>query len=87
MDLILHRFYTDNEENVYRVIALKSGKDGYAEVVLEMQGDVDYGHSTLFYSVFYRGHYAWLDRENPEFRLTEEVFYTPHVVRGTNVNN
>jgi len=85
MDLILHRFYTDNEENVYRVIALKAGKDGYAEAVLEMQGE--FTHSSLFFSVFYRSHYAWLDRENPEFRLTEEVFYTPHVVRGTNVNH
>ena len=85
MDLILHKFYTDNEENVYRVIALKAGKDGYAEAVLEMQGE--FTHSSLFFSVFYRSHYAWLDRENPEFRLTEEVFYTPHVVRGTNVNH
>ena len=85
MDLILHRFYTDNEENVYRVIALKAGKDGYAEAVLEMQGE--FTHSSLFFSVFYRSHYAWLDRENPEFRLTEEVFYTPHVVRGTSVYN
>ena len=85
MDLILHRFYTDNEENVYRVIALKAGKDGYAEAVLEMQGE--FTHSSLFFSVFYRSHYAWLDRENPEFRLTEEVLYTPHVVRGTRVYN
>lgn len=87
MDLLLNRFYCDNEENIYRVIALKAGKDGYAEAVLEMQGNVDFGHSTLFFSVFYRSHYAWLDRENPEFRLTEEVHYTPHAVRGGNVHN
>ena len=87
MDLLLNRFYCDNEENIYRCIALKAGKDGYAEAVLEMQGNVDFGHSALFFSIFYRSHYAWLDRENPEFRLTEEVHYTPHVVRGVNVNN
>jgi len=87
MDLILGKFYADNEENIYRVIALKAGKDGYAEAVLEMQGSVEFGHSSLFFSVFYRSHYAWLDRENPEFRLTEEVYYTPHAVRSPSVSN
>lgn len=83
MDLVLHGFYVDQEENIYRCIALKAGKNGYAEAVMEMQGN-EVGHSTLFYSVFYRSHYCWLDRENPEFRLTEEVYYTPHVVRSGN---
>ena len=87
MDLILHKFYADSEENIYRCIALKAGKDGYAEAVLEMQGNVEFGHSSLFFSVFYRSHYAWLDRENPEFRLTEEVHYTPHAVRSSSVHN
>jgi len=86
MDLVLHRFYEDNEENIYRVIALKAGKDGYAEAVLEIQGE-SYSSTTLLFSVFYRSHYAWMDRECPEFRLVSEVCYTPHLVRGAALDN
>ncbi len=86
MDIKLHCFYEDNESNIYRCIALKAGKNGYAEAVMEMQGN-EVGYSTLFYSVFYRSHYSWQDRECPEFRLVCEVFYTPHVVRSTSVNH
>ncbi len=78
MDLELGHFYEDNDENVYRCIALASTIDGYAEAVLRMEGYAD--TNTMIFSIFYRSHYAWLDRENPDFRLTTEVDYFPHSV-------
>jgi hypothetical protein len=85
MEVRLHCFYSDQEENIYRCIAIKRGAEGYTEVVMEMMGDVS--NSTLLFSVFYRNNWAYQDRENPEFRLTEEVFYTPHVVRSNSVDH
>lgn len=84
MEVRLNCFYEDNETNIYRCIAIKLGADGYTEAVMEMMGDVS--NSTLLFSVFYRNNWAYVDRECPEFRLTEEVYYTPHVVRSSNAN-
>jgi hypothetical protein len=79
MDIYLGKFYADNEDNIYRCIALASGPDGYAEAVMKLEGYS--GTTTIMFCVFYRSHYAWMDRENPDYRLSEEVDYFPHVVQ------
>lgn len=81
MNVQIGKFYEDNDENVYRCIALKQGPDSYMEAVMEVQGYADNTvTSTLLYCIFYFVHYAWLDRENPDFKLTQEVEYFPHIV-------
>ena len=83
MDICMGRFYEDTEDNIDRCVALAHGPDGYAEAVMRLEG---YGAtSTIIFCVFYRSHYAWLDRENPDYRMRGEVDYFPHLVQ-TNAN-
>ena len=80
MELEVGKFYIDNDENVYRCVAIATGQGAYVEAVLRLEG---YTSGSYIFAVFYRSHYAWLDRENPDFRLTEEVEYYPHSVRDS----
>jgi hypothetical protein len=70
-------FYMDNDEVLYECIALKES-DKYSEAVMRVLGDA--GNNYMYYSIFYRNHWAWCDRENCDFRLTEEVEYVPRIV-------
>jgi len=73
------RFYMDNEENVYLCLHRARSNRTYEECVMMLQGH-NLGGNAYVYCVFYRTNYAWLDRENPEFRLIEEVDYYPHMI-------
>jgi hypothetical protein len=66
----------DSDDAVFRCIALNES-DAYSEAVMEYQGVASLGTK---YAIFYRNHFAWMDRENPDFRLVEEVDYYPRVV-------
>jgi hypothetical protein len=76
MELQIGSFYIDNDEVVYRCIALR-GTPVYAEAVMEVMGDTS---NTMLFCVFYRSNWAWMDRESPDYRLVEEVEYFPHLV-------
>lgn len=78
MELEVGKFYIDNEEIVYRCVAVATAERGYTEAVMRLEG---YTSGSYIFAVFYRSHYAFLDRENPDFRLVEEVEYYPHSVR------
>ena len=80
MELEVGKFYIDNDECVYRCIAMSNIRGGaYQEAVLKLEGYEN--TNAIIFCVFYRSHYAWCDRENPDFKLVEEVEYFPHVVR------
>ena len=78
MNLIPGSYYIDNDEVVYKCLVVKSTGD-YSETVMEVQGEI--GAGTFLYAIFYRSNWAWIDRENPDFRLTEEVNYFPSLVQ------
>jgi hypothetical protein len=78
MNIVPNSYYMDNDEVVYKCLVVKTTGD-YSEAVLEVQGETSAG--TFLYAVFYRANWAWIDRENPDFRLTEEVEYYPRVVQ------
>lgn len=78
MILRVGMFVIDNDEVLYEVIALTES-DKYSEAVLKVMGEP--GFNYMYYSIFYRANWAWLDRENPDFRLVEEVDYVPRVVQ------
>lgn len=69
----------DNDEVLYEVIALRE-TDRYSEAVCRVLGEP--GHNYMFYEIFYRTNWAWLSRDNPDFRLTEEIEYVPRIVEG-----
>jgi hypothetical protein len=71
-------YVMDSDEVVYQVIHLTES-NGYSEAVLKVQGES--ANHALHYSIFYRTNWAWLDRENPDFRLVEIVDYFPMVVQ------
>lgn len=77
MDLVIGKHYIDNDETPYKCIAIKQA-EGYSEAVMELVGSPEFG--TLFYAIFYRSNWAWLDRENPDFRLVEEIEFFPQGV-------
>lgn len=70
-------FYLDNDEVLYECIALRES-DRYSEAVMRVMGEP--GCSYMYYAIFYRNHWAWMDRECPDFRLVEEVDYFPRMV-------
>ena len=71
------KHYMDNEENVYKCIATMT-KGPYSEAVMQLTGRLE--SQAAFYFVFYCSQYAWLDRENPDFKLLEEVEIFPSLV-------
>lgn len=79
MILRIGGYYIDNDEVLYECIALRE-TDRYSEAVLKVMGEP--GSNYMFYSIFYRANWAWMDRENPDFRLTEEVEYLPRLVNA-----
>lgn len=76
MILRIGMYVIDNDEVVYEVIALRE-TDRYSEAVCKVVGVP--GANYMFYAIFYRTNWAWVDRENPDFRLTEEVDYLPRI--------
>lgn len=77
MILQVGMFVEDNDEVVYEVIALRE-TDRYSEAVCKVLGAP--GAEYMFYAIFYRNNWAWIDRENPDFRLVGEVDYIPRIV-------
>lgn len=75
LELEVGHHYLDNDDTVFRCLAVRIGSS-YSEAVLEAVGDV----GMPMFAIFYRSNYAWLDRENPDFKLMEEVDYFPSVV-------
>lgn len=72
------RYYMDSDDAVFRCIAVHES-NAYSEAVMEYMGAANMGTR---YAIFYRNHFAWMDRENPDFRLTDEVDYVPRVVEN-----
>ncbi len=77
MNVRIGGFYMDNDDVVYEVIALTETVK-YSEAVCKVVGHPE--ASYMHYAIFYRNNWAWCDRENPDFRLTDEVDYVPRVV-------
>ncbi len=72
-------YYVDNEENIYKCLAIYSNHH-YSEAVMQLTGDLS--SQASFYFVFYRSNYAWVDRENPDYKLMEETYIFPSLVES-----
>lgn len=77
MNVDVGNYYEDNDEVIYKCLAVKQVGD-YAEAVMEVMGTPT--PMTFVYAIFYRSNWAWCDRENPDFRLIHEVDYFPSIV-------
>jgi hypothetical protein len=71
------KYYIDNEETIYKCVAYHT-TGHYSEAVLQLQGHLE--SQANFFFVFYKAHYAWVDRENPDYKLMDEVAIFPSLV-------